>query len=493
MSVKAKRFRRGGALLLALCMAVCLLPAAAMAKEGPATDHHAMIYVAKESDSMNGTAVYSAGGAASAVSGMSYDQETNTLTLTDYQGADMLLECYMMGDNFKINLSGASTLGKIFALGEGWGGSVTVCGSGTLTVKPTVADSYGFTAAVEVIAGGADARFVVTENATVNLAAYESTTPAVLVSGTQAVAYGIDAGNADPYTYAYGYPVVQTAKVAISGNDAYVELCTKDGTTYGFRWDTDTTASLYTLTGDANTGYAIGALVQSGLEELPDGYTLLYAGVNGWVTATDENGTAARSAMTLTGAGYDGIPFNDVFAGDYYGTPVVWAATTGITQGTGDYVFSPGDNCTRAQVVTFLWRAAGEPEPTKTDNPFSDVNSGDYYYKAVLWAVENGITKGKATTVFAPGDTVTRGEFVTFMYRMAGTPDLPGDISNPFIDVNDPSAYYYDAVLWAVENKITIGTSSSTFSPEMQCSRCQVVTLLYRALVTNATYESPIS
>ena len=173
-------------------------------------------------------------------------------------------------------------------------------------------------------------------------------------------------------------------------------------------------------------------------------------------------------------------PFPDVKEGAFYYEPVLWAVSHGITSGVSETRFAPNDSCTRAQVVTFLWRAAGEPEPTTTDNPFTDVKPSAYYYKAVLWAVENGITTGMSSTTFGPNNSCTRGQVVTFLYRDAGGSGSYGG-QNPFTDVKS-TAYYYDAVLWAVENGITTGMSATTFAPNNTCTRGQVVTFLYRSL-----------
>ena len=166
----------------------------------------------------------------------------------------------------------------------------------------------------------------------------------------------------------------------------------------------------------------------------------------------------------------------------YYFAPVYWAYRSDpqITNGTSATLFSPEKSCTRAQVVTFLWRAAGEPAPKSSENPFKDVKAGQYYYKAVLWAVEKGITNGTTATTFDPEKTCTRAQIVTFLWRYAGEP-APKSGSNPFNDVKD-SAYYFNAVLWAAENDITNGTTKTTFDPEKTCTRAQVVTFLYRAL-----------
>ncbi len=174
------------------------------------------------------------------------------------------------------------------------------------------------------------------------------------------------------------------------------------------------------------------------------------------------------------------VNFKDVPDNAYYADAVAWAVANNITAGTSSTTFSPEDGCTRGQVVTFLWRAAGSPEPTGTKNPFRDVKSDAYYYKAVLWAVENGITSGTSSTTFSPGDVCTRGQIVTFLWRANGKP-APSKTSNPFKDVK-ASDYYYDAVLWAVEKGITLGTDATHFSPSDTCTRGQVVTFLYRAV-----------
>ena len=172
------------------------------------------------------------------------------------------------------------------------------------------------------------------------------------------------------------------------------------------------------------------------------------------------------------------LPFTDVPSGAYYYDAVRWAVENNVTSGTSATTFSPNADCTRAQVVTFLWRAAGSPNPKSTYNPFSDVKSGAYYYKAVLWAVENKITAGTSATTFSPDASCTRAQVVTFLWRYEGEP-APSSSINPFKDVKSGS-YYYTAVLWAVGKKVTSGTSSNTFSPDATCTRAQVVTFLYR-------------
>ena len=170
-------------------------------------------------------------------------------------------------------------------------------------------------------------------------------------------------------------------------------------------------------------------------------------------------------------------PFVDVKKDDYYYDAVIWAVGKGIAKGVTDTTFQPNASCTRAEMVTFLYRAAGSPEPTNKVNPFTDVAEDSYYYKAVLWAVEKGIAKGTSETTFSPNDTCTRGQAVAFLYRYANSPAVSG--SNSFADVSE-TAYYYDATLWAVSEKVTEGTSATTFFPNDLCTRGQIVTFLYR-------------
>ncbi len=169
------------------------------------------------------------------------------------------------------------------------------------------------------------------------------------------------------------------------------------------------------------------------------------------------------------------VSFVDVPTSAYYYDAVAWAVENGITNGTSATAFSPDVSCTRAQMVTFLWRAAGSPKATG-GNPFTDVSASAYYYDAVLWAVENGITNGTSATTFSPDDTVTRGQTVTFQHRAAGSPTVNG---GSFADVA-ADAYYAPAVQWAVANGITNGTSNTTFSPDDPCTRGQIVTFMYR-------------
>ena len=204
-----------------------------------------------------------------------------------------------------------------------------------------------------------------------------------------------------------------------------------------------------------------------------------------WQTVNDvKQRSCARCGETQT----DGTPVNpfvDVTEGKYYYKAVLWAYyhDPQVTGGTDATHFGPGKNCTREQIVTFLWKAAGAPEPTSTVNPFTDVKAGKYYYKAVLWAVENNITGGVSSTLFGVGRPCTREQTMTFLWKAVGSPN-PTSTTNPFTDVKE-GKYYYKAVLWAVENGVTGGVSSTLFGVGRTCTRGQIVTFLYAAIGKN--------
>lgn len=187
---------------------------------------------------------------------------------------------------------------------------------------------------------------------------------------------------------------------------------------------------------------------------------------NGQLTISKE-GTAPESG------------FADISPDDYYYNAVLWAVNNGITNGTGTNTFSPNAPCTRAQMAVFLWRAAGNPAPVASTCPFTDLDRSAYYYEAVLWAVEQGITVGTSSTAYSPNSPCTRGQMATFLYRYSGTPAVTG--TAPFGDVTR-GAYYHDAVCWAVAQGVTNGTSNTRFSPAAPCTRGQMVTFLHRLL-----------
>ncbi len=183
----------------------------------------------------------------------------------------------------------------------------------------------------------------------------------------------------------------------------------------------------------------------------------------------------------ISGGGTDapsGGTFVDVPEGSFCFDAVEWAAGSGITGGLDGTHFDPGSPCNRAQAVTFLWRAAGKPAPENRDMPFTDVPADAYYHDAVLWAVEQGITRGTTDTTFSPYEPCSRGHIVAFLYRAQNSPAVSAD--NPFTDVR-PGSFYYQAALWAVAEGVTYGATPTTFAPSALCTRGQIVTFLYRA------------
>ena len=246
-------------------------------------------------------------------------------------------------------------------------------------------------------------------------------------------------------------------------------------------------ATIYTLTFDTNGGSAISKVSKTsgttvdltGYTPTRDGYTF-----DGWYSNRELTIKVTSIKLTSNTTIYakwtakSDMSFTDVADKAYYRDAVAWAVENGITKGTTATTFSPNATCTRAQAVTFLWRAAGSPKPETRTMPFTDVPVGSYYYDAVLWAVENGITKGTSDTTFSPDATCSRAQIVAFLWRSEKSP--AAGTANPFADVKS-TAYYADAVLWAVKEDITKGTTSTTFSPNADCTRAQIVTFLYRA------------
>ena len=191
----------------------------------------------------------------------------------------------------------------------------------------------------------------------------------------------------------------------------------------------------------------------------------------------DETDTAAPEKVGV---------FEDVEEGKYYSEAVRWASETKITTGTDSTHFKPSKACSRGQVITFLWRASGCPEPTITESKFTDLKGKEdkYYYKAILWAEETGLTYQMTQgNVFYPGDPCTRVTAITFLYRFCGSPEVPWiDGDNPFKDVDNPETFYYFPILWAKNNNITTGVDPTHFGVNRFCSRGQMVTFLYRAI-----------
>ena len=246
--------------------------------------------------------------------------------------------------------------------------------------------------------------------------------------------------------------------------------------------------SYYTIKATAGTGGSItpsgNVSVREGADQTftitPDkGYAVFNVKIDGRSIGAVKSYTFenVKRAHTIEASFTRTNEFIDVPSDSYFYEAVMWAVENGVTTGISASRFDPDGICTRAQAVTFLWRAAGSPEPETRTMPFTDVPVGSYYYDAVLWAVENGITKGTSGTTFSPNDTCTRAQIIAFLWRSEKSPAASS--RNPFADVK-PGAYYLDAVLWAVESGITKGTTAMKFSPDADCTRAQIVTFLWR-------------
>ncbi len=293
---------------------------------------------------------------------------------------------------------------------------------------------------------------------------YESSTPSTPT--TPSTSSGIISGGVSGTTTSDSYTV--TAPTVTGGSVTVTPSSASTGATVTLTVTPDDGYKLSTITVTDADGNEIELTKVSDTE-----YTFTMPSGNVTVTPA-----FVKSDSDSTDGSGETSQFTDISEGSYYYDAVMWAVEKGITTGTSDTTFSPSQSCTRAQMVTFLWRAAGSPAATGS-NPFTDVTSDKYYYDAVLWAVEQGITTGTSDTTFSPDAKVTRAQTVTFLYRYAGSPAVSGD--NPFTDVSG-STYYTDAVQWAVDNSITTGTSTTSFSPENDCTRAQIVTFLYRDL-----------
>lgn len=281
--------------------------------------------------------------------------------------------------------------------------------------------------------------------------------------------------------------VDQSATVATTGNQVvlgvndgqelnYVELDRADSYTIDLHSSLESGYREVRLSGTGQTDTApiltqiAGRLYANGL----DGAALKVDGAD----ADSSEVTTKIPQLPFQDNGKPAVSFKDVDAGSWYGDAVSWAVGKGVTNGAANGRFEPGRSCTRGQMVTFLWRAAGSPEPKSASHPFKDVRPGDYYDKAVRWAIENKITTGTAPDAFSPNDPCTRAQTVTFLWRAQGSPK-PKSGKNPFTDVRG-SDYYYEAVQWAVENKVTSGTTATAFTPSGLCTRAQAVAFLYR-------------
>lgn len=330
---------------------------------------------------------------------------------------------------------------------------------------------------------------------------------AVTVSGVMLYDGTTNDDNLSTVTLASGGKVYSDANITVSGNKRTLSDKTYDGTEYSYAWEYYRASSggggggtsYYSITVDKSANGTVTVSPKNASKDTtvtitvdPDeGYEL------DSLTVTDKNGdtvkltnkgdgkytfnmpagkVTVKATFEETSTEPESTVFTDMSTSAYYYDAVMWAVENGVTNGTSATTFSPDLACTRAQMVTFLWRAAGSPEPASTTNPFTDVSSNAYYYDAVMWAVENDVTNGTSKTTFSPDITVTRGQTVTFLYRNAGSPTVSG---SSFSDVA-ADAFYADAVAWAVENDVTNGTSATAFSPNAACTRGQIVTFLYR-------------
>ena len=254
----------------------------------------------------------------------------------------------------------------------------------------------------------------------------------------------------------------------ISSEDPYARLIPDNGEIWSIPASVQITSDYLTEKFGSSTLLKIDVVTGYSEEEQKAKYSYFYLLLTGEQAGPGEP----------TGPKEPDIVFSDVPDGEWYAEPVAWAASNGITVGNDDGTFGPDNNCTRAQIVTFLWRAYGKPEPAITENPFTDVDPGEYYYKAVLWAYENSITKGDTDTTFDPDGTCTRAQAVTFQYRAAKEPPVSGGSS--FSDVPEDE-YYAAAVAWAVANGITVGDDDGTvFHPDGYCLRSHIVAFLFR-------------
>ena len=398
--------------------------------------------------------------------------------------------------------------------GTGTASPSTAAAGTTITLTATPKTGYHFKE-WEVISGGVtikDDKFLMPNDNVEVKAIFEKDAPAPTeYTITYDLAGGTAEGNPDTYTIETrtftlknptksGYTFTGWSGTGLDGeNNMTVTIPTGStgNRTYTAHWR-------YNGSGHSYSYYTIKATAGAGGSISPSGNVSVREGRDQTFTITPDKGYAVANVkidgksigavksytfenvrrthtievifMKANGTPQTGV-FVDVATGSYYEDAVDWAVENGITKGTDDTHFSPDGICTRAQAVTFLWRTAGSPASKTSTMPFTDVPVGSYYYDAVLWAVENGITKGTSDTTFSPNMTCSRAQIVTFLWRSEKSP--AAGTANPFADVKS-TAYYADAVLWAVKENITKGTTSTTFSPNADCTRAQIVTFLWR-------------
>ena len=398
--------------------------------------------------------------------------------------------------------------------GTGTASPSTAAAGTTITLTATPNKGYHFKE-WEVISGGVtikDDKFLMPNDNVEVKAIFEKDAPAPTeYTITYDLAGGTAEGNPDTYTIETrtftlknptksGYTFTGWSGTGLTGENNLTVTIEKGSTgdrSYTAHWRYNGSGhsySYYTIKATAGAGGSISpsgnVSVREGRDQTftitPDkGYAVANVKIDGKSIGAVKSYTFENVSRTHTievifmkanGNPQTGV-FVDVATGSYYEDAVDWAVENGITKGTDDTHFSPDGICTRAQAVTFLWRAAGSPKPETRAMPFTDVPVGSYYYDAVLWAVENGITKGTSDTTFSPNMTCSRAQIVTFLWRSEKSP--AAGTANPFADVKS-TAYYADAVLWAVKENITKGTTNTTFSPDADCTRAQIVTFLWR-------------
>ena len=334
----------------------------------------------------------------------------------------------------------------------------TMTGSGT--VKLTVNAPAG----VKVEVTCDDASITVKDNGDGTFSAY-------LPNATKDYTFTLNTEENGNYTAATAScPVSVTRHVSAPSSGNTVSVPSTPNGTVTVSPSTASKGETVTITTKPSEGYELGSIEV--LDKNGDSLKLKDLGNGKYSFVMPDGKVSVEAEFVKTAA----TSFADVPANAYFADAVKWAVDKGITNGLSDTMFGPYESCTRAQIVTFLWRAAGSPEP-KTASSFTDVPASAYYAKAVAWAVENGITNGMTETTFAPNATCTRGQSVTFLYRaLKGT----ASGSTNFTDVKS-DAFYADAINWAVANNVTNGTSNTTFSPNADCTRAEIVTFLYRA------------
>jgi hypothetical protein len=396
-----------------------------------------------------------------------------TYTLQNDSGATSTLVTAVSGNGEPVSINGQ-------ALSTGGSATVAIPNSGTTDIVVEIGTkTYTLTIPRNSGTGGGATSYTLT---------FDTNGGSTIAPITQDYGTAITAP-ADPtktgYTFAGWTPVIPTTMPA-ENLTVTAQWRYNGGGSSGY--------SYYTIKATAGTGGSISpsgnVSVREGRDQTftitPDkGYAVANVKIDGKSIGAAKSYTFENVRRTHTievifmkanGNPQTGV-FVDVATGSYYEDAVDWAVENGITTGTDATHFSPDGICTRAQAVTFLWRAAGSPEPETRTMPFTDVPVGSYYYDAVLWAVENGITEGTSNTTFSPNMACSRAQIVTFLWRSEKSP--AAGTANPFADVKS-TAYYAGAVLWAVREDITKGTTSTTFSPDADCTRAQIVTFLWR-------------